>query len=239
MRTLKRLVARIWNFSAGRRGDARFREEIEAHLAMQAEDNVRAGMPPVEARRQAVLKLGAVEAIREQYLAEEGLPLLEHLLHDVRYALRQLRKSPGFTTTAVLTLALGIGANAVVFSVLNALVLRPLNFYQPGRLFAVEHKERASYMQSYPDYIDYRDDNSTFSAMAAYDTTNLAIVIGNSAVKSYGYLASGNYFDMLSVQPAVGRFFHASDEHGVNSAGEWIGRSPGSSAMPHRPRVAG
>jgi predicted permease len=218
MRTLKRLVARIWNFSAGRRGDARLREEIEAHIAMQAEDNVRAGMPPTEARREAVLKLGAVEAIREQYLAEEGLPFLEDLLRDVRYALRQLRKSPGFTATAVITLALGVGANAVVFSVLNTLVLRPLNVYQPRRLFAVEHKEHAYYNQSYPDYIDYRDDNSTFSGMAAYDTTDLAVVIGTSPDKSYGYLASGNYFDMLSVRPAVGRFFHASDEHGINSA---------------------
>jgi predicted permease len=218
MRTLKRLVARIWNFSAGRRGDARLHEEIEAHIAMQAEDNVRAGMPPAEARRQAVLKLGAVEAIREQYLAEEGLPLLEHLLQDLRYALRQLRKSPGFAATAVITLALGIGANAVVFSVLNALVLRPLNVDQPGRLFAVEHKEHASYMQSYPDYIDYRDDNRTFSGMASYETVDVAVVIGTSAAKSYGYLASGNYFDTLGVQPAVGRFFHASDEHGTNSA---------------------
>jgi len=218
MRTLKRLVARIWNFSAARRGDARLREEIEAHIAMQAEDNVREGMPPAEARRQAILKLGAVEAIREQYLAEAGLPLLEHMLNDVRHAARQLRKSPGFTATAVITLALGVSANAVVFSVLNALVLRPLNVYQPQRLFAVEHKQHAYYMQSYPDLIDYREDNSTFSGMAAYDTTDLAVVIGTSAVKSYGYLASGNYFDMLSVRPAVGRFFHASDEHGVNSA---------------------
>ena len=218
MRTLKRLVARIWNFSAGRRGDARLREEIEAHIAMQAEDNMRSGMPPAEARRQAVLKLGAIETIREQYLAEEGLPILEHLLNDVRYALRQLRKSPGFTTMAVLTLALGIGANAVVFSVLNALVLRPLNVYRPERLFAVEHKEHASYMQSYPDYIDYRNDNGTFSGMAAYSTTDVAVVIGKSAIKSYGYLASGDYFDTLGVQPVVGRFFHASDEHGANSA---------------------
>jgi predicted permease len=218
MRKLERLAARIWNFLAGRRGDARLREEIEAHIAMQAEDNVRAGMLPAEARRQAVLKLGAVETIREQYVAEQGLPLLEHLLSDVRYALRQLRKSPGFTATAVITLALGVGANAVVFSVLNALVLRPLNVYQPERLFAVEHKEHASYMQSYPDYIDYRDDNSTFSGMASYETIDVAVVIGTSATKSYGYLASGNYFDMLGVQPAVGRFFHASDEHGINSA---------------------
>ncbi len=218
MRILNRLFVRLCNFSFARRGDERLREEMESHAAMQAEENERAGMTPTQARRQAVLQLGALAAIREQYRAEEGLPQLEHLLHDVRYALRRLGKSPGFTTTAVVTLALGIGTNAVVFSVLNALVLRPLNVSQPTRLFVVEHKEHAFYDQSYPDYIDYRDDNTTFSAMAAYDTSDVAVVIGNSAVKSYGYMASGNYFDTLGVRPAMGRFFHQSDEHGINSA---------------------
>jgi len=218
MRILNRLFVRIWNFTTGRRGDERLREEMEAHTALQTEANIRVGMPPAEARRQAIIRIGAVEAIREQYHEEEGLPFLERLLHDLQYALRQLRKSPGFTTTALITLALGIGANAVVFSVLNALVLHPLDAWQPERLFVVEHGKHASYDQSYPDYIDYRDGNSTFSGMTAYVSTDIAVIIGNSAVKSYGYLASGNYFEMLSVRPAVGRFFHASDEHGVNSA---------------------
>ena len=218
MRNLKRISRRIGNFATSRRGDERLREEMEVHIAMQTEDNIRTGMAAAEARRQAMLKVGAPGAIREQYREEEGLPLFEHLLHDVQFALRQLRKSPGFTATAVITLALGIGSNATVFSVLNALVLRPLNVRQPEKLFVVEHKEHASYMQSYPDYIDYREENSSFSDMAAYDTTDAAVVIGSSPIKSYGYLASGNYFDTLGVRPAVGRFFHASDEHGMNSA---------------------
>lgn len=140
------------------------------------------------------------------------------LFRDLRYALRQLRKSPGFAITAVLTLALGVGANVVVFSVLNALILKPLNVPHPQSLYNVEHKEPGFAGQSYPDYIDYRDRNTTFSGMAAYDMTSAAISTGKSAKEIFGYLASGNYFDMLDVQPALGRFFHATDEHGADSA---------------------
>jgi hypothetical protein len=137
MRILNRLFARVWNFGFGRRGDDRLREELEGHIAMQAEENVRAGMTPTEARRQAVLKLGAVEAIREQYREEEGLPQLEHLLHDFRYALRQLRKSPGFTLAAVLTLTLGIGATTAIFTLAQQVMLQSLPVNRPDQLWRI------------------------------------------------------------------------------------------------------
>jgi len=193
-------------------------DELRFHFEEEVEKHRRAGLTEEEARRQARLAFGGQSQVAEDCREARGMSVLESVLQDVHYALRQMKKSPGFAVTAVLTLALGIGANAVVFSVLNALVLRPLNVYQPERLFAVEHKEHADYWQSYPDYIDYRDENSTFSGMATYYTTDVAVVIGKQAVKSYGYLASGNYFDMLGERPAIGRFFHASDEHGESSA---------------------
>ncbi len=139
------------------------------------------------------------------------------LLQDLRYAIRQLRKSPGFAITAILTLALGVGANVVVFSVLNALILKPLNVSKPERLYTVVHNSPGNDSQSYPDYLDFRSRNTTFSDMTAYRMTDAALSTGTSAEKRWDYEVSGNYFDMLGVQPALGRFFHLIDEHGPNS----------------------
>src|ERR1700733_3873040 len=139
------------------------------------------------------------------------------LLQDVRYALRQMRKSPGFTIAAVLTLALAIGANAVVFSVMNAFILRPLNVPQAQSLYAIFRPDGSAY-ESYPDYLDLRDRNRSFDALVAYNIAEVGLDTGQGSSRAWIDEASGNYFDALGVQPYLGQFFHSSDEHGPNSA---------------------
>lgn len=124
------------------------------------------------------------------------------LSQDLRYALRQLRRSSVFTMTVLLTLALGIGANVVVFGVLNALLLRPLDVPQPTGLYNVVHATHGYDNQSYPDYLDFQSKNNTFSGMAAYRIQSAGLSTGNATFKCWYYKVSGNYFDMLGVQPA-------------------------------------
>lgn len=140
------------------------------------------------------------------------------LVQDLRYALRQLRKSPAFTISAMLTLAMAIGSNAVVFSVMNGLILRPLNVPQPESLYSLQRTSQKDYNHSYPDYRDLRDLNHSFEDLVAYSITQVAFDSGESPTPTWGLETSGNYFDALRIQPYLGRFFHASDESGPNSA---------------------
>jgi predicted permease len=139
------------------------------------------------------------------------------MTNDLRIAFRKLRKSPGFTITAIVTLALGIGANAVVFSVLNAVVLRPVNVPDGRNLFEVQRFQFPSH--SYPDYEDIRDRNHTFESLVMTQIMGpVGVDTGGNPSTAWPYLASGNYFDALGIQPFLGRFYHATDEHGAGSA---------------------
>jgi len=218
MKSLKRFFARLSGYTNKHAQDERLREEIEEHIALQTAENIRAGLSPVEARRQALLKFGGREAMKEQYRSERGLVFFDNLARDLRLAVRMLRKSPGFTAVAVLTLAMAIGANAVVFGVLNALILNPLHVPQAESLYGIQHGNDALGYQSYPDYLDLRDRNRSFDDIAAFDAAQVGLDAGGDPSRAWVFLASGNYFDVLRLQPFLGRFFHASDEHGPNSA---------------------
>ncbi len=194
-------------------------EELRSHIQHRADDLERLGVPHAEAERQARIEFGGQERVKEECHEALGGNFIESVINDVRYALRMLRKCPGFTIIAVLTLALGIGANAVVFAVLNAFILRPLNVPQVQSLYAIER--RASFLdpsQSYPDYLDLRDRNRSFDGLAGYTISEAGLDTGGDASSAWAIEATGNYFDVLRIRPYLGRFFHGSDEHGPNSA---------------------
>jgi predicted permease len=216
MKALRRFFTRLFN-STGRANEERLREEIEEHIALQTEENLRAGLSPIEARRQARLKFGGVETMKQDYRAERGLLFIENLVRDFRFAARMLRKSPSFTCVAVVTLAMAIGANAVVFGVMDALVLRPLNVPNADTLYGTEFGVDTGF-QSYPNYLDLRDRNHSFDGLAAFVFAFVGLDTGDNPSRASGFATSGNYFDVLRIQPYLGRFFHESDEHGRNSA---------------------
>jgi len=193
-------------------------EELRSHIQHRADDLERSGLDRAEAERRARIEFGGREKYKEEIHRAAGSHLFETLVQDVRYSLRVLRKSPGFTIAAVLTLALAIGANAVVFSVMNAFVIRPLDVPHANSLYALQHGNEASGYESYADYVDLRDRNHSFESLLAYNATQLGLDDGRDPSSVWVLEASGNYFDTLGLKPYLGRFFHASDEHGPNSA---------------------
>ena len=192
-------------------------EELRSHVLQRAEDLERSGVDPATAERRARIEFGPWERYRQESHEALGGNFLETSLQDARFSFRLLRKSPGFTATAVLTLALAIGANAVVFAVLNALILRPLNLPRADSLYAIEHEDDYGF-QSYANYRDLRDRTHSFEGLAAVAITQEALDTGNHPEMAWVYETTGNYFDVLEQQPYLGRFFHGSDEHGPNSA---------------------
>jgi predicted permease len=192
-------------------------EELHSHIQYRADDLERSGLDRAEAERRARIEFGARERFKEECHQAMGGYFFETLMQDVRFALRILRRSPGFAFAAVVTLALAIGANAVVFGIMNGLLLRPLNVPQWNTLWGTTYGTEPGW-QSYPNYLDLRDRNRSFEDLAAFKFVFTEMEEGKDLSAANGFAASGNYFDVLRIQPYLGQFFHASDEHGPNSA---------------------
>jgi predicted permease len=192
-------------------------EELQSHILHRADDLERSGLNRSEAERRARIELGGQEKFKDECHEALGANFIDTLQLDLRFALRMLRKSPSFTVLAVITLALAIGANAVVFGVMDGLILRSLNVPHSENLWGTIYGEDTGF-QSYRNYLDLRDRNQSFDVLAAFNFAFVGLDTGNSPTIAYGFATTGNYFDVLGMQPYVGRFFNPADEQGPNSA---------------------
>jgi len=224
MRFLRRFFIRLSNFTAGRRADQRLQEEMAEHLALQTEENLRAGMPPAEARRQAALKLGAAQAIREHHNAEQGLPLAENLLLDIRYAFRMLLRAPGFSLIVIATMALGVGATTAIYSVIDATLLHPLPYPNPSEIVHIEANLPGVGAHdvgfSIPELKDLQ--NSGIFQYVSFCFHGSENVTGSAQPTHIdGATVSPSYFAVLGVDAALGRTFDPHDAS-LGSNGEVI-----------------
>jgi len=228
MKTLRQFVKRLTSWLTTQRDEERLRSEIEEHLAHLTAENRQAGLSPAEARRQAVLKFGAVEAMKESYRDQRGLPLMETLVHDIRRVFRRLRMAPSFTAAVVLTLALGIGATTSIFTLVHAVLLKSLPVANPNELYRLGKESHCCYfggysqkdewsIVSYDLYKHLRDNTKGFAELAAFqDLTPILGVrrsAGMDAAQSYpGEFVSGNYFRMFGVGAYAGRMLTPDDD---------------------------
>ncbi|MGB9464300.1 MAG: ABC transporter permease, partial [Candidatus Acidiferrum sp.] len=238
---------RAWLFRFGgllrkEHGDRDFSAEMDSHLQLHIEDNLRAGMSPAQARREAIMKLGGIEQTKENYRERRGLPILETMWQDFRYGLRMLWKNPGFTATAILTLALGIGGNTAVFSVMNSVLLRNLPLPHADQLMflrlpnnqpsGASNTGDGDTSFSDPVFEQLRKERAAFSDLMAYvplSTGKVAVRMGEDPEEAEADMVSGNFFSGLGTAFARGRGFTLDDETAhaplaVLSYSYWTGR---------------
>jgi predicted permease len=213
---LRALISRISGLFAIHRLDSDFEQELDSHLSLLIEENLRRGMSQAEAQRQARLKLGNPAQLRESHHDQRTLPWLESLAQDTRFALRMLRKNPGFAAVAILTLALGIGANTAIFSLIDAVLLRALPVQHPEQLVEVQTHAPGPYPIgtnfSYAAYQQLRDQNHVFSGLVTASSTPLHLTSGTQTEATAGQLVSGNFFSVLGVPPLIGRTIIPADD---------------------------
>jgi len=242
MRWMRAWFRRLAALFGKPRRDLEFAAELESHLQLHIEDNLRAGMTPEAARREALMKLGGVEQTKENYRDRRGLPMLETLVQDLRYALRMFSRNPGFTSVVVLTLALGIGANTAIFSLINAVLLQSLPVRDPNELVVVQYKDPQSGGEyedfSYPMYQALRDKNSAFAGVFCRSGVDFNAAYAGQSERAVGEMVSGNYFEVLGVRPWIGRLLTYQDDQvpgaqpvAVLSYGYWQTRFGGDTSI--------
>jgi len=214
-RELRGLVVRLLGTLGRGASDRELAEELETHVQMHTEDGIRSGLAPEEARRRALVELGGMAQAAERYREQRGLPAVDELLQDARHGLRRLARSPAFAIVALSSLALGIGANTAIFSLVNALFFRPLPVERPNELVSLHNRARHGFgflAFSYPDYEDLRDRNGVLGGLIAYRFAPLAVSHDGRSSRKWGYLVSGNYFDVLGVRARAGRLIAPGDD---------------------------
>jgi len=205
-----------WDFWRRKRREIDLDDEIAHDLALDAEERIRSGATPQEAAQASRRDFGNVPLLMEGIREMWGWTSLERLAQDVRFSWRSLRRSPLFAAMAVLSLALGIGANASIFSVLNAILLRPLPVERGSELVTLNEKlgsgGNALPLFSFPEYKDFRDRNSVLSGLAGIGFVPASVGPKGNCQRLWGYSVTGNYFNLLGVKPHIGRLIQPEDD---------------------------
>jgi putative ABC transport system permease protein len=217
MKTLKRFFRRLTSWTTDAQDEELLRAEIEEHIVMQTAENVRAGLSPIEARRQALLKFGNVEALKDAYRDQRGLPFIETLVGDTRHALRRMRKAPGFTAAVIVTLALGIGANTAIFAVIDSILIRPLAYPQAEALVGVWHT--APGLPGLPRiglspsmYFTYREENRSFEQFGLWSSGGASVTGVAEPEMPRALFVTHGVLDTLGIKPLLGRGFSQTDD---------------------------
>src|ERR1700681_2450086 len=217
MRSVRRFLNRLFSSATRRAQEERLREEIAEHIALQTAENLHAGLSPVEARRQAMLKFGGVEAIKQDYRAERGLPFMENLLGDLRNAARTIRRMPGLAAVIIVSLAIGIGVNTTIFSWIQLILLQPLPGVSGAANFLlVEPRSETGGYQG-ASWLVYRALQTQLPALrdvVASEMVPFNVGDASHVERTHGQLVSGNYFSALGLKPALGRFIRPEGRGG-------------------------
>src|SRR5579862_187165 len=214
--TIRCLFSRVRGIFNRRSSEQELRDELESHIQLDIDRRIRLGTLPEEARRQALIQFGSVDAASEAWRDQRAIPIFEDLFRDFRYACRSLKRSPAFALTVIVTLALAIGANTAIFSVLQGAVLAPLPYGEPDRLVAVWQTNRFPRVGlSYPNFVDWQRGARSFKQMAAFAEQGYDLTSPGPAEHLSGVQISAGFFRTLGVKLGLGReFFPAEDLHG-------------------------